>query len=58
MFSSVAAARNRNIKAAAGRVQGRNHFVFRVWGHPVGLLETSLEKVSKNMRRAMFLSPF
>ena len=49
MFSSVAAARNRNIKAAAGRVQGRNHFVFGVWGHPGGLLEPSWKQVPKNM---------
>ena len=58
MFSSVAAARNRNIKAAAGRVQGRNHFANGIWGHPAGLLELSWKKVPKNIRTLILVSPF
>ena len=53
MFSSVAAVRSRNVKAAAGRVQGRNQFVFGVWGHPGGLLEPSWKQVPKNMTRVI-----
>ena len=51
MFSSVAATRNRNIKAAAGRVQGRNHFANGVQMGSGDILEASWSRLGKKCQK-------
>ena len=62
MFSFVAAARNRNVKAAAGRVQGRNHFANGVQMGSGDILEASWSRLGKKCQktcpRGIWISPF
>ena len=49
MFFSVALGEE-EIEAAAGRAQGRNHFVFEVWKHPASLLELCWKQAPRSMK--------
>ena len=51
MFSSVAAAWNRNVKAAAGRVQGRNHFANGLQMGSGDILEASWSRLGHKCQK-------